>query len=221
MFRDDGHPRVSGIRIKPKYLSRAVSRVKRDATLAPHMKKRIFSSTFASRAHGSQFLSCAAVPVSLSAGTLLVFVVSPIPSTPTSLVQHSGSSQLCFHFRQRLEKEEEGGGGRWKTENTVRENRGPLVCVRVLNPPPRSIYLFGSVLVSPCVRPHRLTNMCPARQLSPDSEGLQTNMSTHDLDIFLRPIPSRLPSSLSPSPPTPRPRSLLLPLLPTVSFRRS
>lgn len=119
MFRDDGHPRVSGIRIKPKYLSRAALRVKRDATLAPHMKNVFFSLTFASRAHGSQLLSCTAVPVSLSAGTLLVFVVSPTPPTPTSIVQHSGSSQLCFHFRQRVEKEE-GGGGRWKTENTVR-----------------------------------------------------------------------------------------------------
>lgn len=144
----------------------------------------------------------------------------PTPPTPTSVVQHSGSSQLCFHFRQRVEKEEEEEGGRWKTENTVRENRGPLVRVQVLTPPPQLFYLFGSILVSLCVRPHRLTNMCPARQISPDSEGPQTNTSTRNLDIFLRPIPSPLPSSPF-FPPPPRPLSLPLLLLPTVSFRRS
>lgn len=142
----------------------------------------------------------------------------PTPPTPTSIVQHSGSGQLCFHFRQRVEKEEEEGG-RWKTENTVRENRGPLVRVQVLNPP-RPFYLFGSVLVLLCVRRHHLTNMCPARQISPDSEGLQTNMSTCNLDIFLRPIPSPFLRLRSSHPP-PRPLSLLLQLLPTVSFQRS
>lgn len=167
MFWDDGHPRVSGIRIKPKYLSRAVLRAKRDATLAPHMKKKnsarlllpvliVVSCYRALQSHSPSLL-----------GRYWSLWSPPPRQLPPYHRPAFWLQSAVFPFQPGGEKEEEDGGGRWETENTVRENRGPLVCVQVLNPstprPPPGCFISSAASRCRCVCSLTVLQTCARR----------------------------------------------------------